>query len=501
LIVTGGPGTGKTSTVLNLLRGLVRQGLEPERIALTAPTGRAARRLTESLRSGLDRIEQPASGDESLRALHGTTLHRLLRYMPDRNSFLYHRSNPLPFEVLIVDEVSMVDLALMAHLLDAVDPSRTRLICLGDRDQLPSVDAGAVLSDFLGMLAPGDVAARYSPEVLRAAGELLPETRESLKHPSFFQQPAARKSAVSGSLRQGWTDRIVELTWSFRSGDAILRAATAVNQGHAEAESLARVFPALVPVGGGQSVAWPDQGCYLVEEEAAPREGVVLDWIREHFDGEYLGLVAQAGGADPAELPELCARLFAHLNRSRILAIGRRGRAGVSGINAAAARWFHGRLGLRVARPDALFSGMPVLIVRNDHRRELYNGDVGVVLDVRSDGSASPGFRAYFERPGGRFTGYAMETLPTCEAAFALTVHKSQGSEYERVLLVLPDDPVHRLLSREVLYTGLTRARKLAVVYGSPAALTRAVREKLVRETGGLGGPRPPDRAGGGPGL
>lgn len=489
LIVTGGPGTGKTSTVLNLLRALTRSGVDPARIALAAPTGRAARRLTETLQSGIARIADPAPADLALNELRGITLHRLLRYVPARNRFAYHRANPLALDVLVVDEVSMIDAALMAHLLEALDVSRTRVIFLGDRDQLPSVDVGAVLADFLRLLAPEDRPPRYSPEILRLARDVLPEAAPE------FEKLIAAAQVMAGEVAR-LTDRIVQLTESFRSGDAILTAASAVNSGQVAAVSDPAIFP-LLSGDTRDRWPWPAKGCYRIavdadEQQTVTREAVILDWVRENFAGEYLDLIRDSARAGSDELPALVQKIFAHLNRSRILAVTRRGMTGVSGANLIAGRWFRRRLARNSANNKNVFypgnlayiPGLPLLIVRNDHRRELYNGDVGVALYVRTETGRA--LRGFFERSGGSFVSYPIETLPAHEAAFALTVHKSQGSEYGRVLILLPDDANHRMLSREVLYTGLTRAKDLAVIYGSEAALERAVREKMIRETGGL---------------
>ncbi|MCR9144003.1 MAG: exodeoxyribonuclease V subunit alpha [bacterium] len=508
LIVTGGPGTGKTSTVLNLLRALLRQGADPAQIALAAPTGRAARRMTESLQNGLASIAEPAPEDLALNALRGATLHQLLRFQPSRNRFAHDASNPLVLDALVVDEVSMVDAALMSHLLEAVDVSRTLVVFLGDRDQLPSVEAGAVLADFLRLLAPEDQPPSYSREVLKLAGQTLANFDEraagvfqAVESPSDISagdvgrhSDAAARVSVSHRL----TNRIVQLTESFRSGNAILNAAFAINAGDADAVLSPEVLPELEPPSAAQddgrlAQAWPDAGCYRIVAPAgspdAAREAVVLDWIREHFDGEYLELVRSAArsAGEAADNDQIVRAVFKHVNRSRILAIHRRGRSGVAGVNRIAGRWLENRMRRSVRERRGIltyYPGLPILITRNDHRRELYNGDVGVVLSIRTAGGA--GLRAFFERPGGRFASFPIAVLPEHDAAFALTVHKSQGSEYNRVLILLPDDPEHRLLSREVLYTGLTRAKDLAVLCGPTDALSTAVRRRLSRETGSL---------------
>jgi hypothetical protein len=300
--------------------------------------------------------------------LRGVTLHQLLRFQPRRNRFAHDAANPLVLDALVVDEVSMVDAALMAHLLEAVDVARTRVVFLGDRDQLPSVDAGAVLADFLRLLAPEDQPPLYSREVLSIARETLPDF--SAAAVDAFQVMERAGADPNGASRGRLTDHIVQLTESFRSGDAILKVAATVNSGRAAEILDPAVLPELpataargeADVPGDRS--WPEAGCYRIaaseREAAAVREAVVLDWVREHFDGDYIRLVraaAQAPERSGDERPEgargrprteslrnLLSDIFAHINGSRILAIHRRGRSGVAGLNRVAARWLESRL-------------------------------------------------------------------------------------------------------------------------------------------------------------
>lgn len=479
LVITGGPGTGKTSTVLNLLRVLARLGVTPDDIALAAPTGRAARRLSESIESGLAGLASPGellAVDAGLREMSGQTLHRLLGFAPARGRFHYHSENPLPYRVLVVDEVSMVDVAMMARLLLAVDAERTLLILLGDRDQLPSVEAGAVLSDFLRLLAPAERSySGYSDHVLAFAREYLPAFARDDGGAVAAPEAISNTRDPLMDARDPLMDRIAELHESFRSGDAILKAAAAINAG---AAAPGAELPLLADAAGPGELDWPEQGCFWQSLEAGERDRLVQRWLQAHFGAQYRKLVRSFARN---QSDDALRAIFVGLNRARILCVTRRGRDGVNGINSFASRWFRGVVSVGAGRSGELRPGLPLLIVRNDHRRQLYNGDVGVVL-----ASATGELRAYFERAGERFASFPMATLPAYEIAFALSVHKSQGSEYERVLLLLPEDPGHPLLSREVLYTGLTRAKRLAVVAGNPEGLACAVGRRIIRETGGV---------------
>ncbi len=427
MIITGGPGTGKTSTIVTLLRALARLGFAAKDIYLAAPTGRAAQRMTESVRRGIRSLGDAEEADAQLLSLSGKTLHRLLRYHAGRHSFMHGADHPLPPGIVIVDEVSMVDAALMARLLEAldVDGGRTRLILIGDRDQLPSVEAGAVLADFL-----------------RGQGETAPA--------------------------------VVELRSSHRSGDAILHAARAVNAGDADLDAFPRCRE-----------LWPAVGCHHLAAEDADLKDVVHSWLLRSYDARYFALLdkLQRLPAAAEERRDVYAELFGYLDRSRMLTLTRRGASGFSALNRRAQLWLSSRLNANV-RSDELSPGTPVMITRNDPRRDLYNGDVGLAVP---DGRGR--LRFVFELASGdqQFRSFLPEMLHAYEPAFALTVHKSQGSEYGEVLFFLPEQSDHPLLNRRALYTALTRAKKLAVVYGDRRALEHAARERMERETGAPG--------------
>ncbi len=416
-VISGGPGTGKTSTAARILAALVElAGGRRLAIGLAAPTGKAAARLEASLAA------QPATRDLGLRAV---TLHRLLGFSGGSVP-RFDAANRLPLEVLVVDEASMIDLALAAKLVRALPPT-TRLILLGDKDQLASVEAGAVLAS----IAAG--AKGFSPAMrtalARATGEQLPEGREAT--------PLG--------------DSVVLLERSYRFGAAsgIGRLARAVRSGEADA--------ALSVLDDGGEAAWQSH-------DAEALGAAVFAAYEPYF-------AAVASGAD-------AATCFAALARFRALAALRGGPFGVEAINRSVER----RL---AARDQAVlhrrwYPGRPVMVTRNDYALRLANGDVGIAL---ADASVNGGIAIVFETPEGGFRKLSPARMPECETVYAMTVHKSQGSEFDDVLLVLPTEP-SPVLSRELVYTGVTRARRRVVVAARPEVLRAAIEARVERDSG-----------------
>jgi exodeoxyribonuclease V alpha subunit len=438
VLVSGGPGTGKTSVVVTLLRCLVRGGIAPERIALAAPTGRAAQRLTDAVRAGI-------GPDLALADITARTLHQLLRYHPGRGTFLHHGENPLPADVVVVDEVSMVGVRLMAGLFQALRP-QTRLVLLGDKDQLASVDPGAVLANLL----PSDDRPGFSETMGRALSGLFPGLDLAL-------DPGHRPLQ----------DVLVVLEENYRSQQEIQGVARAINAQDANVVGfLSSTSCQLLEQAVGSVSAW---------------RGVLEQWAVQHYlgpgAGDYAALIARCALSGREVAPEQKAMLdalFGIVNRARILTLVREGPWGCEGVNRYLGQILRPRLD-----PGAvgLFAGMPVLVTRNDHARHLYNGDVGLAL--RSVGG---GYRVVFPRLQ-EYVSFAADSLAGHEVALALTVHKSQGSEYDEVLLVLPPEGGRRLLTKEMIYTGVTRARRRVVIVGGREVLRSAVARRVERES------------------
>lgn len=441
LAISGGPGTGKTSLCANLLRAHLRLHGVGLRIGLAAPTGRAAQRLTESLRKSLLALTQPESEDKRAAELEAVTLHRLLDYDAQRGRFRRDENWTLDFDLLIVDEMSMVDLLLFRALLRALGPG-TRLILLGDKDQLPSVEAGSVFAD----LGP----------------ELIVDSPQDAAIP--------------------W----MTLRGSHRSGVDLMRLAEAILHGEnpiwPQTDKLDRS-------GAFTGAAWLP---FDRHQEKAAWEGIVRQWIQSHalptdllhslsqLPLESLDAFPQMLGNDrPAAT--LLNQAFAAADQGRMLAVLRQGPLGVTGLNQMAARLLHSDGDRETAwtdgtQGDRFFHGAPVLLQRNDAARDLSNGDVGLTLELNGH------FYVALPKPQG-YALWPLASLPEPTLAFAITVHKSQGSEYDQVLLVLPEAE-HPLLTREILYTALTRARHAAWILGSRSALEGAMAPSQRRHSG-----------------
>ena len=443
LLVTGGPGTGKTTTTARLLVLLVAQALHAgrasPRIALAAPTGRAAERMAESVRQAVQALAAMGVDADLLAALptSGTTLHRLLGTIPDSPRFRHDGDNPLPFDVVVVDEGSMIDLPLMAKLVDAV-ASGTRLVLLGDPDQLPSVEAGDVLAAILGAVGEGDAMERGDVDVLR------PLLGDGDKTSVLAQEGGeARFPGIRVHLQRGW-----------RQSEALDLAplAAAVREGDADA--------ALAQLRAGTL-----SNVHFHEGLADPLESQ-RDALLAHFR-------ALGHAATPADA-------LAQSTRLRLLTAVREGPQGARTLNARIERLLADGGGSGRA-PQGHFQGQLLIVTENSYRHRLFNGDIGVCMR-----DAAGTLVAWF--PGddaGHPRAFHPAALPAHESAFAMTVHKAQGSEFDTVWLLLPARG-NRVLSRELVYTGITRARRALHVAGSEAV----IREALVRHAGrwsGLG--------------
>ena len=421
-VISGGPGTGKTTTVVRLLAALLEQpGCENLAIGLAAPTGKAAARMAEAIRNA--KAQLPVS--ESIKAAlpdEARTLHRLLGSRGDSPQVRHHAANPLALDVLVVDEASMVDLALMAKLLDALPPT-ARLILLGDKDQLCAVEAGAVFAE----LCEGrGFDAQAASELQRITGQ---------------QVPVSQPSSQLG-------DAVVLLTHSHRfAGDSgIGELARRINGGD--------VSGTLNLLKENRSdLAW----------NAAPTPNDLL----ERLDQGYAPFISAAKSADPAAA-------FAAFNTFRALCAQREGSWGVAGINEA----LEARIKRRSQVPsrERWYVGRPVMVRQNDYALGLFNGDIGICLHTEY------GLRVFFEGEDGS-RPFAPARLPSHDSAFAMTVHKSQGSEFSEVLLVLPEQP-SPLLTRSLFYTGITRAKHKVEIWALPPRLGEAVATRAERAAG-----------------
>jgi len=439
-VISGGPGTGKTTTVVRVL-GLLLQQHPDLRIALAAPTGKAAARMVESIRQRKSEQALEAGIVERIPDT-ASTLHRLLGVRPG-GGFRHGARNPLPLDCLVIDEASMIDLGLMARILEAL-PDSARLILLGDRDQLASVDAGNVLGDITGQ----GRRLRYSP----ATGRAL-EHAAGLAPDSLDTDPEAPAIA----------DAIGLLLTSYRfSGEGgIGRLAGLINAGYAD-------------------------GVVQLCREETPRAGEV-EWLETTEPAPHTALLERAlqGYRHVLSCTDIDAAL-AGFERLRVLCAQQRSDLGVEALNQ---RIEAGLAAAGLIRGGDVYHGMPVLITTNDHELQLFNGDTGLIWR-----DAGGQLRAWFRQADDSLRDVAVVSLPDHVPAWAMTIHKSQGSEFDEVLLVLPADSQNPLLSRELLYTGVTRARRRVMVQAGEAALRKARCRKVRRDSGlarALGWPEP----------
>lgn len=425
-VISGGPGTGKTTTVVRVLALLRQQpGGENLRIALAAPTGMAASRLQQAISSTKGRLPLP---DELVAAIpeQAVTLHRLLGVRGGGSGFRHHAENPLPLDLLVLDEASMVDVSLMAHLLDAL-PQSARLILLGDRDQLASVEAGAVLGDIC--------------QDCEGAGI---DFTQRLKH--LTDEPL-EPGRGDGRLR----DQVVLLRHSYRFGSEsdIGRLASAINLGQGE-----KARELLLTGDGADQIEWmqADPAAY-----AAHR---------------YAALFDKLSAGHPVE------ELFEEQRGFRVLCALRNGPQGMQQMNREITRYL-ARQG-KLPMESEWYPGRPVMVTRNDYTLGLYNGDLGLVCPHPEEQDQ---LAVAFPGVDGKTRWIAPARLSACETVYAMTVHKSQGSEFQEVLLQLPhqSSPV---LCRELVYTAVTRARQRFILSGPETVFLTAVARSLERHSG-----------------
>jgi exodeoxyribonuclease V alpha subunit len=393
-IITGGPGTGKTTTICKILALLQELADEPLLIALAAPTGKAAMRLQEAITLNMAGLDCPDAIKEHIPHT-AITLHRLLGAKPPSPYFHHDAGNPLVFDLVVVDEASMVDLALMSKLVDALKPG-AKLILLGDKDQLASVESGAVLADLIAALP----------------------------------------------------DNTVELIQPYRFDVGIKKLADAVNlQDH---ETAWRIL------------SEDDEISELLEQNQ------LLPYITQQREG-YLRLIKE--GTEFVEAYN-CFRRF------QVLCSNRHGKNGALEINAVVEQGLFGQ-NLKYGA-TSWYPGRPVMVLQNNPALHLYNGDIGICLPGKEQNG---NLMVFFQRPDGTVKKYLPARMPPCETVFAMTIHKSQGSEFDEVLIVLPET-INPVLSKELLYTAITRTKRQIKLIAAESVFAEAINRKMGRVTG-----------------
>ena len=439
-VITGGPGTGKTTTVCAILRALLKVHADwtEKDIALAAPTGRAAQRMSEAVLDQCDGLvnNEKETKDivDKIGKLKGSTIHRLLGgYAPKWN---HDEKNTLEQKVVIVDETSMVDIYLM-HALIAALKDDARLILLGDADQLPSVDTGAVLGDLTAIGLDATFVKRL--EVCKRAQGEVSDVAKAINGLPLNDEDAAKR------MVNGWLPRQIQI----------------------------EALPCTEQIDEGKS-----KFQWLCPKADIKKDGI-QELYRKWMSGSELAKKADDIQKSDKSLggvkSDASEALFKELNRRRILTLVREGWYGVKEANAFLLKEAKNAVGVR---GDYLsMVGVPIMVTHNTPDRNLFNGDVGVTV------RGPHGMVVLFPR-GAKTIACPVALLPEHELAYAMTVHKSQGSEFENVMVVLPDDENHPLLNRQIVYTGITRAKKRAVVVGTEEALTAALKRKLERDTG-----------------
>ena len=488
-VIAGGPGSGKTTTLARVVALIDEQADEmgderagrPPLVGLAAPTGKAAARLEEAVHAEALELEVTPAVRRHLLSLRASTLHRLLGVRPDSASrFRHHRHHRLPHDVIIVDETSMVALSLMARLVDAVRPD-ARLILVGDPEQLASVEAGAVLGDIVGP-------ALERPRMTHAAGEQLrrltgatppapapaaPEAASLRAAPQAGPAPAPQAGPAPAPQASrapapppaaagppGLGDTIVVLRANYRFRGALAALAAAVRSG--DADQAVRLLSA-----GDDSLRWVEVDD--VVDGLAATASPALQPIRD--------MATSAGGALFGEAAEGHGDAAVDaLARFRVLCAHRHGPSGVSTWTRRIEDW------LSASQPEfapgaAWYLGRPVMVTTNDYSLRLFNGDTGVVI-ARGDGGVAVAFRR-----AGSLVTISPARLSAVDTVFAMTVHKAQGSEFRQVAVVLPAPP-SAVLTRQLLYTAITRAQEGVVLVGSEAAVRTAVGRPIARASG-----------------
>lgn len=498
-VITGGPGTGKTTTVVKLLAALQAvagaspgRGGRKYRIRLAAPTGKAAARLNESIGGAVSRLPlDQLPGDVQLEDIPAkvTTLHRLLGSRPDTRKFRHNRDNPLLVDILVIDEASMVDVDLMASVIDAL-PANAQLILLGDKDQLASVDAGAVL----GELCQRASDAHYSEET----GQWLQAiTAEPVPHALIDPHGQPLDQAVA----------MLRKSYRFQEDSGIRRLAEAVNTSTLDANVLRQsrdgAFDDVIWLNGHQPKPELDESLALICRHAvsgtpeafrnAGQGRVVNNQPLRPPVGYrcYLERMNHHGLTDSSSREDwdaLAVEVLEAFNDFQVLCALRKGPWGVEGLNDRIAR--HLLSEKLIPRAEGWYAGRPVLITGNDYNLGLMNGDIGIAFNVPWDKTESgePKYTLRVAFPSADSSGgirwISPSRLQQLETVYAMTVHKSQGSEFNHTCLVLPDR-LSPVMTRELIYTGITRARNwFSLITGDAQVLKDSVGQQVVRASG-----------------
>ncbi len=446
-VISGGPGTGKTTTVAKLLLALKEKQGELK-IGLVAPTGKAATRLTESISNSFARL-----GDTIPQLEKAKTIHSLLGINPQSDLPKHHADNPLPLDLLVVDEASMIDLFIMEKLLNALKPS-TRLILLGDKDQLASVEAGAIMGELGQFITQG-----YSVE-----------------HCDYLRQVTGYQLATQGHVAT-ICDSLCHLRVShrFKEDSGIGHLATEVNA--QQAVKSWQLF-ANSQYSDLERIAYPENNSFSDKAQWINQcAELVVKQAVAHYT-EYLLLVKKR-----AENPETVSidSIFQAFQKVRFLAALRVTELGVERLNQRIAEALQQAKLVEFGQARSAYHGKPIIVTQNVPRNGIYNGDIGIIL-LDENGQERIYFDSFNEQTGQRMS-LPLSRMPAAEPAYVMTVHKSQGSEFERTYFVLPLTPAS-ILTKELIYTAITRAKQKFTLFGSEKIWKYGVQEAIDRQSG-----------------
>jgi exodeoxyribonuclease V alpha subunit len=448
-VISGGPGTGKT-TIASAVLSLILENAEAENknveIAVCAPTGKAAVRIQESLLKNLSsKIINPS------KIIEAKTIHRLLGYIPESPYFRHNAKNPLPADVVVVDESSMVSLPNMAKLFKALRPD-AKLILLGDQHQLASVESGAILADIC------------------ATADTNRFTKEFMQEFAKFAKPAVKFETLMSPHNMADTAISLETNHRFSNEKGIANISRLVNEGNA-AQALASL--------NENKKEWDD----IIKIPLPSKSELKKDFNKE-FKKALVAIIKESSYLS-FHKEKTVSEAYSKFNEFRILCSNRKGNYGIKRINLLLLEILGEAGGVHDSGRTSHFKGQPIIVTENDYALKLFNGDTGIIWNGEDEASDDSELRAYFPKTGTEeeFISFPISRLPVHETAYAMTVHKAQGSGFKEILLILPEE-YNPVLTRELVYTGITRAKEKVTMMLNDKVFIMAVNAQIERSSG-----------------
>ncbi len=434
-IISGGPGTGKTTTVAKIL--LLHNHINPEiRIAIAAPTGKAASRLNESLTKTINSLENiPEDTKRKLLDIKATTIHRLLKVKAFEKGYFYNSDNQLKEDLIIIDESSMIDAAMMCDIMSAISPD-SKLVLVGDKNQLNSIEAGSIFGDLSN---------------ITELSNNISEDDYSFFNSFFDEENSPISQEYISNNHLAIADNITELLVSYRfdKDSDIGKFSNLIINGVSDKSRLVEPF----------RICRTDDQCVKI-----------IDSFNDNELKKYLGYYEDI--VKEQDLP----KAFDKLGKVMILCAVVEGKYGIKYFNNLVGNHLRNK---KLINPQGRFyDGQNIMITSNDYSLNLFNGDIGIVRSKNKE------LLAFFKDENGEIREYPVSSISNFETVYAMTIHKSQGSEYENIIIILPEDKDHQLLSREIIYTAITRAKKNVVIIAKDDVITQSVKRKISRISG-----------------